>query len=121
MNIRSIPVYATLCTALLGAGCATTMQAPRYGSPNKAWTTFYNSMDEKHLTRGEKRTILEFQSLPVPEQERKWGKILDLKNELINGLPEDERKRRSLKDILLQYHYYDSMEKGIKGKPVIVD
>ncbi|HLC53459.1 MAG TPA: hypothetical protein VJK03_02855 [Candidatus Nanoarchaeia archaeon] len=138
MNIRSIPVYATLCTALLGAGCATDYaHTPRpYASPEE-WTRFYNSIDEQHLNKKEQHFLNKFNRLSPAEQEQEWQRALDAKKVLVEDpspaeqeqelqraldakkvLVEDlspqEKQKRSLKDIIFGYYVDEAGKKQRK-------
>ena len=115
MNIRSIPVYATLCTALLGAGCATDYaHTPRpYASPEE-WTRFYNSIDEQHLNKKEQHFLNKFNRLSPAEQEQEWQRALDAKKVLVEDLSPQEKQKRSLKDIIFGYYVDEAGKKQRK-------
>ena len=131
-------MYATLCTALLGAGCATDYaHTPRpYASPEE-WTRFYNSIDEQHLNKKEQHFLNKFNRLSPAEQEQEWQRALDAKKVLVEDpspaeqeqelqraldakkvLVEDlspqEKQKRSLKDIIFGYYVDEAGKKQRK-------
>src|SRR3989344_4597504 len=131
MNIRSIPVYATLCTALLGAGCATDYaHTPRpYASPEE-WTRFYNSIDEQHLNKKEQHFLNKFNRLSPAEQEQEWQRALDAKKVLVEDpspAEQEQELQRALdaKKVLVEdpspAEQEQELQRALDAKKVLVE